>query len=195
MMKKSHYSIYNEEIDELVNQPKGYMDHLFKKAFRKLSNSVDLKYTFTIPAADYLRGELFCSDVSEAMEEEFTQKHLIGILLDDLLFQAKKRSNPYELYNALNAMDRQFIQISSYSENNNMDTLKTNVKKPIKMECKIKRKQALRLEVMLSDIEELEPARVFTVEDVLQIIYCDFIYRYKNGSLKNVLESIIQRLK
>ncbi|MCQ6268615.1 hypothetical protein M1K46_23855 [Fictibacillus sp. WQ 8-8] len=93
-------------------------------------------------------------------------------------------------------MDRKFIQISAYGDQEEEEPQrKTSVKKPVRIECKIKRKQALRLEVMLSDIEELEPARIFQVEDVLQIIYCDFIYRYKNGSLKNVLESIMNRLR
>ncbi|MCQ6268614.1 hypothetical protein M1K46_23850 [Fictibacillus sp. WQ 8-8] len=93
-MKTNHYSIYNEEIEELAHQPKGVLDHFVQKVMRKLSSSVDLKYLFTVPASDYLRGELFCTDVSEAMEEAFTQRDLISILLDDLLFQAKKKEQP-----------------------------------------------------------------------------------------------------
>lgn len=91
-MKRNLYSIYNEELEELAYEPKGVVDLYIQKMLRKWSATSDLKYAFTVPASDYLRGQLFCSDVSEAMEEAFTQRDLISILLDDLLFQAKKEA-------------------------------------------------------------------------------------------------------
>ncbi|MGM0878550.1 MAG: hypothetical protein ACQEWV_28620 [Bacillota bacterium] len=62
------------------------------------------------------------------------------------------------------------------------------------LECIIKRKEALRIEVMLSDITDLEPEITFTVNDVLQILYSNFIQKYKTGKLTNVLENITKRL-
>lgn len=60
------------------------------------------------------------------------------------------------------------------------------------IEFRIKRSLALRLEVLLADIAELYPDSKFSIENVLEIIYCDFIEAYKNGNLKNVVEKIIE---
>lgn len=192
---KDHiYSIYEEEIDDLSYTPQTLFEKLFYNLSRKISLTSNLKYTFSIPVSDFLRGEVFCNDVSEAMESDFNQRDLISILLDDFLYQAKRRSNPYDLYHSLNEKSGQEIHVHCYDKSSEVFVANKDTQRIKKIECMIKRSEALRLEVMLSDITDLRPDTVYTVEDVLRILYCDFILKYKTGKLSNVLENIIKRL-
>lgn len=191
-MRDMNYSIYEEELNELSNVPTGLFNKIMFRLTRRQTTSIE--YTILVPVSDFLRGQLFCDDVTEAIDESFTQKDLINILLSDFLFDAKRCSNPYDLYNELMYKDRQSIQVNTFENKPITKHINKNEKRSKKLLCAIQRKEALRLEVMLSDIADLEPIRFFTVEDVLKIIYCDFILKYKTGTLKNVLPKIIKRL-
>ncbi|MGG3641465.1 hypothetical protein ABES38_08805 [Bacillus gobiensis] len=186
------YLIYEEELEELAYKPSNVISKALFKFTRIFAPRTDLDYSLSVPVSDYLRGELFCDDVSEAMEETFSQTDLINLLLADFLYQAKRRSNPYDLYHYLASREKPSIQIYSYNGENKVQSGKRVRRK--KMTCSIKRKDALRLEVMLSDIADLDQDKAFTVNEVLLILYSDFIQKYKNGSLTNVLERIIGRL-
>lgn len=164
------------------------------KATRKLTTPTLLSYTFYVPVSEYLRGELFCDDVTEAANEPFTHIDLVTLLLDDFLYQAKRRSNPVELYHELTTRSQKAIKITSYHEEEDAILPPANSPKKKMIKCLINRKQALRLEVMLSDIAELDLEYSFEVKDVLRMLYSDFILQYKNGNLSNVVDNIIQRL-
>lgn len=193
-MKKSRFPIYDDEIRELSYSPYNIFDKWFMKATRKLTTPTLLSYTFYVPVSEYLRGELFCDDVTEAANEKFTHIDLLTLLLDDFLFQAKKRSNPVDLYHELTIRSQNAIKINSYQEDESEILVPTNGPKKKMIKCLIHRKQALRLEVMLSDIAELNMEHTFEVNDVLRMLYSDFILQYKNGNLSNVVDNIIQRL-
>lgn len=193
-MKKSRYPIYDDEIRELSYSPYNFFDKWFMKATRKLTTPTLLSYTFYVPVSEYLRGELFCDDVTEAANEPFTHIDLVTLLLDDFLYQAKRRSNPVELYHELTTRSQKAIKITSYHEEEDAILPPANSPKKKMIKCLINRKQALRLEVMLSDITELDLEYSFEVKDVLRMLYSDFILQYKNGNLSNVVDNIIQRL-
>lgn len=187
------YTIYEEELKELSYEPTGILEKFIYKITRKLSLTHDLSYSFEVPVSEYLRGELFCTDVSEAMGSTFTQRDLTSLLLDDFLYQAKNRSNPHDLYFELDMRSESSLQIHKYEEGSTY--VVKGKKQPMRtFECVIKRKEALRLEVMLSDIADLGKEKNFTVNDVLRIIYSDFIKQYKTGNLSNVMQNIITRL-
>lgn len=192
-MNKPTYKLYQEELEEISYKPVGFMEKLISKATRKLTYNTELLYKFKIPVSEYLRAELFCEDVSEAADYTFTQHELIDIIFDDFMYQAKRRSNPFDLYQELNTRSlEQAIQIHKYSES---ITILGNKKVQMKeVHCRIRRKEALRLEVMLSDIADLDLEKTFTVTDVLKILYSDFILKYKKGELTNILEKMIKRL-
>lgn len=188
------YSLYEEELNDLTYNPTGLFDKLLHKVSRKFALTIDLKYTITVPVSEYLRGELFCDDVSEMIEKPFTQTNLISILLDDFLYQAKHRSNPYDLYRELNSRIQHPIEIFNYIGEHEIVYFNKETHGKKEIDCKIKRKEALRLEVILSDMADLESAITFSVNDVLQILYSDFIQNYKNGTLTSVFENIVKRL-
>ncbi|MGM0877788.1 MAG: hypothetical protein ACQEWV_24375 [Bacillota bacterium] len=189
------YNLYEEELKDLTYTPTGLFDKLLHKASRKFAPKIDLTYSFTVPVSEYLRGEIFCDDVSEIIERQFTQSDLISILLVDFLYQAKRRNNPYDLYRELSSrVQQQSIEVFNYNGENETLHINKETQRKKELDCIIKRKEALRIEVMLSDITDLEPEITFTVNDVLQILYSDFIQKYKTGELTNVLENITKRL-
>jgi hypothetical protein len=188
------YKIYEEEINELTYNPTGIFDKLLHHVFRKFTQTIDLKYTFTVPVSEFLRGELFCEDVSEVIEKPFTQTKLISILLDDFLYQAQHKRNLSDLYRDLHSGVQHPIEIFHYSGEHEILHINHETQRNKTIDCTINRKKALRLEVILSDLANLEPEVTFSVNDVLQFIYCHFIQKYKDGKLTNELKSIVIRL-
>lgn len=193
-MKSKIYGIYQEEIENISYQPRSFFDAVIHRIKRNKNLNYHLEYIFVVPVSDYLRAELFCEDVSDAMEGTFSQKDLISILLDDFLYQAKKKSNPKDLYYELDSRSQNALEIRDY-KGVTSTIKKTKKETSKKIFCYVKRKEALRLEVMLSDIVDLGYSDPFTVEDVLRIIYRDFIQNYKTGKLENILENVIRRQK
>lgn len=188
------YTIYEEELNELTYNPTGLFDKLLHHVFRKFTQTIDLKYTFTVPVSEFLRGELFCEDVSEVIEKPFTQTNLISILLDDFLYQAQHKRNLSDLYRDLHSGIQHPIEIFHYSGEHEILHINHETQRNKTIDCTINRKKALRLEVILSDLANLEPEVTFSVNDVLQFIYCHFIQKYKDGKLTNELKSIVKRL-
>ncbi|MBU8732546.1 hypothetical protein KM915_21080 [Cytobacillus oceanisediminis] len=193
-IRKGEYSIYQEELEDLAYQPKGFIEKLLFGLTKSLFKNEELHYSFSVPVSEFLRGELFCSDISEATGISFTQRDLMCLLLDDFLYQAKQRNNPYDIYYELNIRSEHSLKIKSYDGESKTFKTKSSGKTRI-FECVIRRKEALRLEVILSDIAEIHEERIFKVNDVLRILYSDFIQKYKKGELVNALENIIIRLK
>jgi hypothetical protein len=188
------YTIYEEELNELTYNPTGLFDKLLHHISRKFAPTIDLKYTITVPVSEFLRGELFCEDVSEVIARSFTQTHLISILLDDFLYQAKHRKNPYDLYRELQSGIQHPIEIFHYTGEHEIQHINKQAQRNKEIDCTIKRKKALRLEVILSDLANLEPEITFSVNDVIQFLYRNFIQKYQNGTLANELENIVKRL-
>ncbi|MBO1512632.1 hypothetical protein [Metabacillus bambusae] len=188
------YTIYEEELNELTYNPTGLFDKLLHHVLRKFTQTIDLKYTFTVPVSDFLRGELFCEDVSVVIGKPFTQTNLISILLDDFLYQAQHKWNLYDLYRDLHSGIQHPIEIFHYSGEREILHINHETQRNKEIDCTINRKKALRLEVILSDLANLEPEITFSVNDVLQFIYCHFIQKYKEGTLTNELKRIVKRL-
>ncbi len=199
MMKRTHsnlrsYPLYEEELNNLTYTPTGLFEKFIHKVSRRVTPSMDLTYRITVPASDYLRGELFCDDVSEVINKPFTQKNLLSILIDDFLTREKQRRNSYDLFRELSSGIQQPIEIYHYRGEHETLHRKKDSQRNKEIDCTIKRKEALRLEVILSDLADLHPEITFTVNDVLQILYRNFIQQYKNGTLRNVVETIVKRL-
>jgi hypothetical protein len=188
------YTIYEEELNDLTYNPTGIFDKFLYYLSRKFTPRIDLKYTITVPAADFLRGELFCEDISEVIEKPFTQTNLISILLDDFLYQANHRKNLRHLFKDFHSEIQRPIEIFHYRGEHEILYVDKEVRKTTEIVCTMKRKKALRLEVILNDLDYLETERPYTVNDVIQLIYRHFIEKYKNGNVTAELEGIIKRL-
>lgn len=191
---QNFYTIYEEELNDLTYHPTGLFDKILHHISRKFSPTIDLKYTIAVPVSDFLRGELFCEDVSEVIEKPFTQTNLISILLDDFLYQAKHRKYLDDLYRELQADIPQPIEIFHYSGDHEIVQMNNGIQRKKEIVCTIKRKKALRLEIILSDLANIYPEITFNVNDLIESMYSRFIKKYKNGTLTKELENIVKRL-
>lgn len=109
------------------------------------------------------------------------------MLVNDFIRNVRRISDPNHIYHKLLLRDRRPVKVNSKRMKPNTGEMSI-----VEIEFRIKRSLALRLEVLLADIAELYPDSKFSIENVLEIIYCDFIEAYKNGNLKNVVEKIIE---
>lgn len=184
----SYLNVYKQELELLAEHPKGWKERLMHAVYKRILRAETLVYTFTVPASYYLRGEMLCEDVSELGEINYTQQDLIQLLVNDFIRNVRRISDPNHIYHKLLLRDRRPVKVNSKRMKLNTGE-KSNV---VEIEFRIKRSLALRLEVLLADIAELYPDSKFSIVDVLEIIYCDFIEAYKNGNLKNVVEKIIE---
>ncbi|UOE78404.1 hypothetical protein [Parageobacillus thermoglucosidasius] len=184
----SYLNVYKQELELLAEQPKDWKERLKHAVYKRILRAETLVYTFTVPASYYLRGEMLCEDVSELGEMNYTQQDLIQLLVNDFIRNVRRISDPQHIYQKLLLRDRRPVKINS----KRMKPDSGEMSNVVEVEFRIKRSLALRLEVLLADIAELHPDARFSVEDVLEIIYCDFIEAYKNGNLKNVVEKIIE---
>ncbi|MED5052576.1 hypothetical protein P9850_12185 [Anoxybacillus rupiensis] len=185
----SYLDVYNQELELLVDNPQGLRERLTAAVYKRLLRSETLRYTFVVPASYYLRGEMLCEDISELGEMNYTHQDLLSLLIDDFVRQIRKLSDPDRIYHELVLRDCRPVKINSKRAAKDHHLTQSKI---IEIECRMKRSLALRLEVLLADIAELHPGAEFTLEDVLQILYCDFIEAYKQGRLKNIVQRIIE---
>ncbi|MGG3937876.1 hypothetical protein [Anoxybacillus kestanbolensis] len=148
-----------------------------------------MSHTNTPPSASYAikKKEADTRSFLELGEINYTQQDLIQLLVNDFIRNVRRISDPNHIYHKLLLRDRRPVKVNSKRMKPNTGEMSI-----VEIEFRIKRSLALRLEVLLADIAELYPDSKFSIENVLEIIYCDFIEAYKNGNLKNVVEKIIE---
>ncbi|MBL5769347.1 hypothetical protein [Heyndrickxia sporothermodurans] len=181
--KTVKYSLYEEELSDLSYKPTGLIDKFIFYVTRKITSTVDIDYTINIPVAAYLRGEYLCEEISESIQDDFSQRDLISILIDDFIYAIRERKlTAYGIYHEI--LEREHNAMKIYG------THKVPNKELI---CSLKRKIGLKIEIMLNDVYELEAQNIYSTSDLIQIIYCDFIQKYKTGELGNFLKELIKR--
>lgn len=196
-MKK--YSQANLLSEELVNsyQGAGFIDKVLYRLVKQSSAVVYL----TIPRPIYFRAEIFCEDVQEMSEMVFTHNDLLDLLYHDFLVYIKKNPDPQALYNLLIQINHNPAAVKHYVEvgetNEYLPSLTKNTVRENNIQTlviKMKRKQALRGEVLLADLAEVYPDHHFTLEMVLEMLYIDFVEKLKRGENPQALNNIVKML-
>jgi hypothetical protein len=209
-LKKS-YSSLNLLQSKLggFSEPKGFFSYLFSNR----------KYlTVSIPYYDFLRGQIFVEDLHDNFNEEvpaqFSLDSLIFILYDDFLSQIKmgKGNNEEIAHYLLSGMNRHF-QITK-KEKRVMKSITQNLfqfetieeeeeteeqqekERTAYLTIRMRQSEVMRAEVLLHDLEPFLGGTEPTVEQVIAIIYLDFIETVKSkGNSPKVQKSILSYLK
>ena len=193
MNESNPFKLVQEEVSTLSYMAASRGERMMDKLFRKMRSSEILKYRFLVPASLYLRGELLCEDITELSDFQFTQADLLDLLLRDFLQNIRQSPDHHAVFRELMVRDKRPALLRTYS---GQEALLSQGKQKMKdITCPIKRRSALRVEVFLADLAELYEDANYSVEDILQILYCDFIESYRTGQLRNVVKSIIQKLE
>ncbi|WP_066415233.1 hypothetical protein [Sutcliffiella cohnii] len=152
------------------------------------------KYVYVkldIPADLYVRANVLCDDIETLSEEEFDQNRLLSILYDDFLRENRMKEALFQLYQRLTVHDRRAPSIKGLYEIHNQ---RIENDEYYELTVRIKRKEALRGEVLLSDLSNVYPKHPYTLEMVLETIYIDFLNDIKKGGNYKAVKELLKRM-
>jgi hypothetical protein len=152
-------------------------------------------FTFQVPSYLHERSVTFCYDISEEIGEDFTPSRLANALFLDFLEFVKKSNDMHEIYNRLNARSLSPTTIQPYeTEAAYPGVVFEEIRGYKKVQTTIKHIFALKGEQHLYDMLAVYPNHTFTLEHVLEFIFCDFIDDYRKKEIKNPIKKILQYL-
>lgn len=188
MRAYSDLDLIGEELSLLkpMNEARSLLNKMVDSWLLSPTSSVYL--SIKVPANKYIRARCFCDDVSEIQGFKFRHEQLLKILVHDFLYFVRKCNDPESIYNMLRLKDSTIV-ISDNDEENELDMDDPDY--AAVFSCVMARKDALRGEYILSDLSKVYPDHDYTLERVIQILYCDFIDEYSKGKMQNVVERII----
>lgn len=152
-------------------------------------------FTFYTPSYLYIRSLSFCEDVESEIDDNFDAAQLAKILYIDFLEYVKRSNNIHDIYRRLLARDLSPTIIKPYySDNSYSGVLFEEMRGFEKVSVQLPHKLALKGEFLLRDMLEIYPDHTFTLENILEIVYCDFVDDYRKGLIKNPIDKIIYYL-
>lgn len=206
-MKKS-YSNLNLLQQKLTgtSSPKGFFEYIFHNR----------KYlTLVIGYYDYLRGKVFIEDMLDLYEDVplgFDLAVLIHLLYRDFITQIKKGTEFKQVAGFLLSGKADYLgkkrtekrvmkalteHVFSY-ESTEEEIIETKPEKEKKahLTIRIKESEILRGEIFLHDLSPYLKEEHITIEDLLTILYSDFINQIKkHGNSEKVQKNILFHLK
>lgn len=206
-MKKSYssWNLLHESLSGLADT-RGLFKYLF----------TNRKYiTVKIPYYDYLRGKVFIQDLRDNFENEvppqFDFSVLLYLLYDDFLTQIKRGAKNPQIADYLMAGSKKHFQkqikqkrvmkpltknIFEFETIEEEEYLEPEEDKTAYLELRMKESEILRGEVLIHDLEPFMKGIELSIEDVIAIVYLDFIENIKKeGNSTKVQKSILGHLK
>lgn len=167
------------------------------KLLHKVNKSSTVLLSIDVPLNLFLRAEVFCEDIQDLSDMHFEQNDLMNLLYNDFLLFAKKNPDSKALFRLLTSLE-QYAGKNSRLEKHGESTFKLiNIDKNQEMKTlnlRMRRKFALRGEVLLADMEEVQPDHGYTLEKVFELLYIDFIDKFRKGNHADVVENILRLL-
>lgn len=192
MKKYSSANLIDEELSLISSSD------FVSKMIYKMTKTTTISLKIEVPLTIYLRAEILCEDIMELSEMPFYQNDLMNLLYNDFLLYAKKNPDPMSMFNRLNRLEKEVGKVSSLQKQDGKSIFsRIHQEKPQQMKsiiCGMKRKLALRGEIILADMEEIQKEHGFTLERVFELLYIDFIEKFRRGSTKDSIENILYLL-
>ncbi|USK62293.1 hypothetical protein [Peribacillus asahii] len=183
-------------------EKRGFLDYLFKSEYRY--------FTIQLPYYDFLRGKVFIDDMiglTEDTPEDFSVYELICTLYMDFMQQVKKGSVSYQNIAGFLLQSKKKYLSAPTKEKRVMKQVKANLfsfepvqeivnvesekEKETEVRVRLKEKFIYRGEVFLNDVAAFMNGELITFEELLIILYFDFIERVKaNGNSIAVMRAI-----
>lgn len=193
MKKYSNNNLLEKELSQ------GSKNSFFGKLLYEFDKSSTKTLTLLVPMEVFVRAQVFCEDIEDLSEMQFTQADLIDILYMDFLTHVKAKPDHQEIFNMLVQLERgsgkdlgivrskqgSIYEVIHEYRDKNMEELKV----------KFRRKLILRGEILLADLENVFPDHGFMLENVLELLYCDFINNYRKGNNKKAVKEILKVLE
>ncbi|PGQ88321.1 hypothetical protein [Priestia megaterium] len=193
MKKYSSSNLLQKELTQ------GSKNSFFGKLLYEFDKSSTKTLTLLVPMDVFVRAQVFCEDIEDLSGMEFTQADLIDILYMDFLTEIKAKPDHQGIFNMLIQLERgsgkdlgivrskkgSVFEVIHEFRDKNMEELKV----------KFRRKLILRGEILLADLESVFPDHGFMLENVLELLYCDFINNYRKGNNKKAVKEILKVLE
>lgn len=191
MGKYSNANLIDEELSLIGST------NFIGKMFHKMNKSSIILLSIKVPLNLYLRAEVFCEDIQDLSEMDFIQNDLMKLLYNDFLHFAKKNPDPRAIFKLLTSLERQAGKDSSLEKKT--DSVFKLVQKEIHQEMqplhlRMRRKAALRGEILLADMEEVQQHHGYTLERVFELLYIDFIDKFRKGNNVEAMNTILRIL-
>ncbi|MFL0584270.1 hypothetical protein ACH0B6_16985 [Solibacillus silvestris] len=190
----------------------------FKSGLSKLFQLDLAKLTIILPYYDYLRGLVFIDDVKQVFEDEAPEEldlaALLSLLHDDFLYHTQKgvRSHQETVNFLLNAKKtylkkpkqnqkgnfkqvqlNTFIFVHEEDEDNMEEEIEQPEEDNMVIEMVIRKAKIQRTEILLYDLSSYMDQDRITVEELITILFLDFIDRIKKGgNNEKIMRSIIK---
>lgn len=181
----SRLDLIQEELSKLEN--KSFLD----RALHILLSSKHVYLTIQLPSHLVVRANVLCEDITIIgdLEKKFQLSDLGSVLFTDFLNVVRKEENFDSLYKRLQVRNQNKLEIHQkevtyYEESEGL----TDVR------IRLERRDALRGEVVLSDLANLYPTHTFQLESLLELILVDFLIEYQKGTTKNTVKNILEKI-
>jgi hypothetical protein len=203
MMPLSKLNLISDRMQEMTTAPRGLFASIFRAGPQKVAK-VDL--SIRIPHYDLLRAEMFTEDIMELCDYELKLNvyELVALLFKDFLSQVTngtdhrllltKLMEKHDAYIRPTEIRKEYIQVTS----NHLKFKEVVVPKKIKwvvLKLELTRKAALRGEVFLMDLSQIEPRFQITLEELIPILIMDFVIQLKAGNDGKLIQGIIDNLR
>lgn len=183
---------------ELIQNRREYEDKkIWNRAFNAFLNPKNPQYRFIfyVPHYIYIRAGSFCDDVADEIDGRFTHLELAQVLFTDFLEYMKRKNDLHDLHKRLQTRDLSPTSIKHYqTDEAHAGVVFEEFRGFEEIKTRLRHKDALRGECILRDMLEIYPDHQFTLENVLEIVFCDFVDDYRKGVIKNPIKKITQYL-
>ncbi|MED4068603.1 hypothetical protein [Priestia megaterium] len=193
MKKYSSSNLLQKELTQ------GSKNSFFGKLLYEFDKSSTKTMTLLVPMEVFVRAQVFCEDVEELSGMQFSQADLIDILYMDFLTHVKSKPDHQTIFNSIIQLERtsgkdlgivrskqgSIYEVIHEYRDKNMEELKV----------KFRRKLILRGEILLADLESVFPDHGFMLENVLELLYCDFINNWRKGNNTKAMKDILKVLE
>lgn len=192
MGKYSQANLINEELSLIGST------NFIGKMLHKMNKSSMILLSIEVPLNSYLRAEVFCEDIQDITETSFDQRDLLTLLYEDFLYEAKINPDLKKIFKVLTRLEHESGKTAVLEKKT--DSIFKLIHKEQHEELKslpisMRRKYALRGEIILADMEESYPNHSYTIERVLELLYMDFIDTFRKGDNTEVIKKIIKLLE
>ncbi|WP_221568930.1 hypothetical protein [Alkalihalobacillus sp. TS-13] len=184
-----------------------------KKSMFSLFFETDYRYIeINIPYYDYLRGEVLINDVKTIADDapDIDLGKLIALLYVQFLLQIRKGFPIKQVGQFLNGKKLEYITPekqesrtmevisngqSTFWDYEEKDQVTENMKSAY-LTVRMKKAEIYRGEILLYDLKNLNDTFEMTIEEMLAILYLDFIHKIKSeGNNEKTMKSIIKSVK
>lgn len=194
-MKFSQLDVIGQEREAVAarKEAAGLIDKLFNAVL--YPKNPNRTFKFYVPNYLYLRSVTFCEDVEEDIGKPFGPNDLAQVLYIDFLHYIKKTNDLHDLFKRLTARDIAPPVIAPYNTDAAYNgVIFDEVRGFEEVAAGLAHKEALRGEYLLRDLLEVYQDHNFTLEHILQIVFCDFVDDYRKGIIKNPIGKITNYL-